>query len=84
LADILNVLQVLCPTLTKNEDDIQIYNHKGIGEGPQDVIHQPHEGGWGIRQAKGHHQPLENTFFRLESSIPYICLFYRDLVVAGL
>jgi hypothetical protein len=53
-------------------------------KGLQDVIHQPHEGGWGICQAKGHDQPLENTFFRLESSLPYISLFYGDLVVVRL
>jgi hypothetical protein len=82
--DLLNVLQVFFPTLVEDEDVIQIYNHKGIGEGPQDVIHQPHEGGWGIRQAKGHDQPLEKTFFRLESSLPYISLFYGDLVVVRL
>jgi hypothetical protein len=51
---------------------------------PQDVIHQPHEGGWGIHQAKGHDQPLEETFFRLESGLPYINMFYGDLVVVGL
>jgi hypothetical protein len=32
--DLLNVLQVFFPTLVEDEDVIQIYNHKGIGEGP--------------------------------------------------
>jgi hypothetical protein len=31
--DLLNVLQVFFPTLVEDEDVIQIYNHKGIGEG---------------------------------------------------
>jgi hypothetical protein len=41
--DLLNVLQVFFPSLVEDEDLIQTYNHKGIDEGPQDVIHQPHE-----------------------------------------
>jgi hypothetical protein len=82
--DFLNVLQVFCPTLVEDEDVIQIYNHKGIGEGPQDVFHHPHEILYGIHQAKGHDQPLKNTFFRLESSLPYTSMFYGDLVVARL
>jgi len=82
--NLLNVLQVFCPIVVEDKNVIQIYNHKGIGEGLQYVIHQPHEGGWGIFQAKGHHQPFEKTFFRLESNLPYIILFYGDLVVVGL
>ena len=54
MEDLLNVLQVFCPTLVEYEDIIQIYNHKGIGEGMQDVVHQPHESCWGIHQAKEH------------------------------
>jgi hypothetical protein len=64
------------PTLVEDEDIIQIYNPKGISERPQYVIHQPHEICWGILQAKGHDQPLENTIFRLESTLPYISQFY--------
>jgi hypothetical protein len=75
------VLQVFFPTLAKDEDFIHIYNHKGIVEGLKYVVHQPHEICWGIHQTKGHDQPLENTFFRLERSLPYISLFYGDLVV---
>jgi hypothetical protein len=47
------VFQVFFPTLVEDEDLIQIYNHKVIGEGMKYVIHQPHEGGWVIHQAKG-------------------------------
>jgi hypothetical protein len=67
---------VFFPTLVEDEDVIQIYNHKEIGEGSQYVVHQPHEGGWGIFQDKGHDQPLKNTLFSLESTLPYISLFY--------
>jgi hypothetical protein len=78
------VLQVFFPSLVEEENVIQIYNHKEIGEEPQDVIHQPHEGGWGICQAKRHDQSLENSFFRHESGLPHINMFYGDLVVVGL
>ena len=33
---------------------------------------------------KGNDKPFENNFLWLEGSIPYICLFFRDLVVARL
>jgi hypothetical protein len=80
--DLLNVLQVFFPNLAEYEDVIHIYNHKGLGENPQGVTHQLHESFWGIRQAKGHDQPLEKNFFRLESSLSYINWFYWDPVVA--
>jgi hypothetical protein len=78
------MLQVFHPTLVEDEDIIQIYHHKIIGERPQDIIHHPHETGWGILQTKVHDQPFKKTFFGLESGLPYIILFYLDLVVAGL
>jgi hypothetical protein len=78
------VVQMFCSTLVEDEDVIHILNHKGIDQGLQDVIHQYHESGWGIRQAKGNDQPLETTFFRLECGLPYIGMFYGDLVVAEL
>jgi hypothetical protein len=43
--NLLNVLQVICPTLVEDKDVIEIYNQKGITERLQDVIHQPHKGG---------------------------------------
>jgi len=70
------------PSFTEDEDVIKIYNYKRIGEWSQDVVHHPHESGWSISQAKGHDQPLKNTFLGLESGLPYICMFYQDLVVA--
>ena len=42
---LLNMPHVLLPHSTKDEDVIQIYYHKGFGEGSQYIIHQPHESG---------------------------------------
>jgi hypothetical protein len=50
----LNMLQVFHPTFVEDEDIIQMYHHKRIGERPQDILHQRHESCWGIRQTKGH------------------------------
>jgi hypothetical protein len=82
--DLLNMLQVFCPSLVVNENVNQIHHYKSIGEWSQNIIHHPHESGWRICQAKGHDQPFEKTFLGLEGSVPYICVFYRDLVVTRL
>jgi hypothetical protein len=79
--NLLNMLQMFCPSLFVNENVIQIHHYKIIGEWSQDIVHDPHESGWKICQYKGHDQPFENTFLGLEGGLPYICLFYRDLVV---
>jgi len=80
--DLLNILQVFFPILSKGEDVIHIYHEKGIGEGPQYIIHQSHESYWTIFQTKGHDYPFEKIFFGLESNLPYISIFYWELVVA--
>jgi hypothetical protein len=72
---------VFFPSLVVNEDVIQIQNYKSNGEFYPD---HPHESGWRIFQTKGHDQPFKKTFLLLEGGLPYICLFYRDLVVAKL
>jgi hypothetical protein len=46
--NLLNMLHVLLPHPAEDEDVIQIYYHKGVGEGSQYIIHQPHEIGWSI------------------------------------
>ena len=82
--NLLNMLQVFLPTLFEEKDVIQIHHHKRIGERSQYIIHQSHESYWSICQTKRHDQPFEKTFFGLESSLPYISIFYWDLVVARL
>jgi hypothetical protein len=37
-----STLDVL-PRSTKHEDIFQIYDHKGINEWSQDIVHHPHE-----------------------------------------
>jgi hypothetical protein len=46
--NLLNMSHVLFPRSAEDEDVIQIYHHKGVGEGSQYIIHQPHESGWCI------------------------------------
>jgi hypothetical protein len=82
--NLLNMLQVFRPSLVVDEDVIQIHHYKSIGEWSQDIVHCPHEGGWSICQIKGHDQPFKKTFLLLEGGLPYICMFYWDLVVVGL
>ena len=75
--DLSKVLQVIYPTFAENEDVIQMYDHKRIGERSQDIVHQSHESCWSVSQAKRHDQPFEKTLFRLEGSLPDIILFDR-------
>jgi hypothetical protein len=44
--NLLNMTHVLLPCFVEDEDVIQIYYHKGVHEGYQYIIHQPHESGW--------------------------------------
>jgi hypothetical protein len=46
--DLINMLHVLLPISVEDEDVIQIYHHKRVGEGSQYIIHKPHESGWCI------------------------------------
>jgi hypothetical protein len=46
--DLLNMPHVLLSRFVEYEDVIQIYYHKGVGEGSQYIIHQSHESGWCI------------------------------------
>jgi hypothetical protein len=60
--NLLNMLQVFEPSLVVDEDAIQIYHYKSIGERSQYIIHHPHENCWSICQTKGHDQPFKKTF----------------------
>jgi hypothetical protein len=46
--NLLNMLHVLLPHFIEDEDVIQIYYQKGVGEWSQYIVHQPHESGWCI------------------------------------
>jgi hypothetical protein len=67
---------------SKDEDFIQIYEHKGVCEWSQYIIHHVHECDQGISQVKRHEKTLKETFFRLEGCIPYISFLNQHLVVA--
>ena len=82
--NLLNMPHVLTQCSSKDEDVIQIYHHKRIGERPQYILHHHHESCCGICQSKGHEHPFKETFFGLEGSLSYISLLYWDLVVARL
>jgi hypothetical protein len=82
--NLLNMLHVLLPSSLEDDDVIQIYHDKIVGEGSQYIIHQPHESGWCICSAKGHDQQFEETLFRFESCLPYISWLDGNLVVARL
>ena len=72
LKGLLNVLQVFLPTLVEDEDVVQIYNHKRVGKGSQDVIHQPHKSCRGICQPERHDQSLKKALLGFEGDLPYI------------
>lgn len=55
---LLQLARVLLPEPTKDEYVVQEDYHELSEIRPQAVIHQPHEGGRRIRQAKSHHPKL--------------------------
>jgi hypothetical protein len=79
--NLMNMLQVFRPSLVVDEDVIQIHHYKIIGERLHDIINHPHGICWRIFQTKRLDQTFKNTFFRLEGGLPYICLFYGNIVV---
>jgi hypothetical protein len=76
---LLNVLQVLFPNFAENEDGVQIYDRKRIGECSQNIGHKSHEICWNISQTKRNDPPFKNNIFILEGSIPNISLFDWNL-----
>jgi hypothetical protein len=63
--DLLNVLQMLYQIFDKDDNVIQIYDHKRVYEQPQDVIHHPYGCFLSIIRAKRHDQPLKKAFFMI-------------------
>ena len=81
LENLLDVVEVLFPTLAEDQDVIQVYHYKWVGEWPQDAIHQPHEGCRSIRQPKRQNQPFKKALLRFEGSLPHIRGFDWYLVI---
>ena len=48
----------------------------------EDIIHESHEGSWGIGQAKGHDCEFKVPIPSAEGCLGYVLLSYPDLVVA--
>jgi hypothetical protein len=46
--NLLNMPHVILPHSAEDEYVIQIYYHKGVGEGYQYIVHQLHESAWCI------------------------------------
>ena len=63
------MLQMFFPNFVVDEDIIQIYDLKRIGEWLENIIHYPHEGCWSIRQIEMHDQPLKKTLLIFEGSL---------------
>jgi hypothetical protein len=51
--NLMNMPHVLLPRSAEDEDVIQIYYHKGVGEGSQYIFHQPHESSGAFVNPKG-------------------------------
>lgn len=64
------------------KDVVEVDDHESIDELPQDVVHQPHEGGRSFHQPKGHDKPFVKPKLRLECRLSFISFLHPDLVVA--
>jgi hypothetical protein len=80
--NLLNMLQVFVPSLALNENVIQIHRCKSIGEWSQisSIIIMKVDGAF--FKPKGMTNHSKRPSFDLKAGLPYIYLFYRDLVVA--
>ena len=47
--------QVLFRVVRKHQDIIQVHNYRDVNHIGKDIIHEPLESGWGIREPLGHH-----------------------------
>ena len=63
---------------------IKIYYHKFTQVRSKDMVHEPHEGAWGVGEAKWHHKPLIQSMLGLEGGLPLITFFHPHLVIATL
>ena len=84
LEDLPNMVEVLLPTLVEDHNVIQVHSWKWVGERPQYVIPQPHEGCRSIFQPERHYQPFEKAFLGFEGSLPHIGWFNWYLVIPRL
>jgi len=84
LDNLLDVVEVLFPTLVEDQDVIQVYKYKLVGEWVQYVIHEPHEYCTSICQPERHNQPFEKALLGFEGNLPHIGGSNWYLVLFGL
>jgi len=84
LEDLSDMVYVLFPTLTEDQDVVQVHYHERVGKGPQDIVHQLHEGCGAIRQLKRHDQPFRKALLELEGNLPHIGRFNWYLMITRL
>lgn len=70
--------------LTKNKDNIQVYNHKLSNKILDNFIHEPHNGVACICKPKWKYQPLIQTIICFKSGLSFISFSNYDLMIATL
>lgn len=73
---------VLYFVLTEDEDVIKIDDDDGVEFVPEDVVHETHEAGWGVRQSKRKDEELVEAISSSKRGLVDIILMDLDLVVS--
>ena len=63
-------------------DVVEVDDDEGVQEGAKDVVHERHEGGWGVGEAKRHDSVLEMAIPGSEGCLGSVGLRDADLTVA--
>ena len=77
-------MDVLFPSLVEDQDVIQVHYYKRVGEWPQGVVHQPHEGCGSIFQPERDDEPFKTALLGFEGSLPHIRGFDWYLIIPRL
>lgn len=78
-----NMVEVVFSSLAKDQNVIQIYNHRMPQHMVNKIIDESHKCGRGISEAKRHHHPLTNPKVSFESSLPGISSIHANLMIAS-
>ena len=84
LRTLLDVVEVLFPSLVEDQDVIQVHYYKLVGDWMQYVVNQPHECCGSICQLERHDEPFEKSLLGFEGSLPHIRRLDLYLVIPGL
>ena len=74
---------VILQRRTKHQNIIKINNNKCTQESAQDMVHEAHEGGRSVGEAKWHDKPFIESILRLECRLPHVTFGHPDLVVTA-